>query len=387
MCPARIINPGHGHAVNPSHDLHHVRDGALARRSSVESTIHDLTSAPLQQFPPAMCCFKRQQSESSYSSSDSEHQSCPLSAKDDTIDTTEREPISDPPLEVEEPTAESPQLEGPKPEKLDAIEPAETAAAETADGIFKDVYGYVWPTNPGFDDSTRNSVLRSSADRGTDARKTPRYSIEARRGSRRFKQRDLSDSSSDGPNARYGQRFAPDRNRRAADENRQSASSKYAKHKRRKYKYRYSDDDDEPDDHVGHHGATPCPCTCHHRHKSRRDKDTARHDRHGSVDPPSNINSPTPSEQRCLDLNEHWSQRKAYTDRVNEGKRQRPAAGWELTKNVLIIVFAVTVIWHAFMLRFFFISRTLSVMHTFLVLTGAAHADYQRYADYLRQME
>ena len=36
-------------------------------------------------------------------------------------------------------------------EKLDAIEPAETAAAETADGIFKDVYGYVWPTNPGFD--------------------------------------------------------------------------------------------------------------------------------------------------------------------------------------------------------------------------------------------
>ena len=222
----------------------------------------------------------------------------PLSTKDGTIDTTEIEPISDPPLEVEEPTAESTQLEGPKPEKLDAIEPAETAAAETADGIFKDVHGYVWPTNPRFDDTTRKSVLRSSDDRGTDARTTPRYSLEARRGSRRFKQRDLSDSSSDDPDASYGQRFAPDRNRRAPDENQQSASPQYAKHKRRKYKYRFSDDEDEPDDHVGHHGATPCPCSCHHRNKSRRDKDPARHDRHGSVDTPSNINPPTPSEQR-----------------------------------------------------------------------------------------
>ena len=342
----------------------------------------------MQQFPPAICCFKRQQSDS-FSSSDSANHSSTLNSVDRT-DPTEREPTSE--LREVEPIAESLQLEQPEAEELKAIMPA-----ENAESIFNGISGYVWPTNPGFDDTGRNSVLRTSDDRATDARKVPRDYLGARREypSRRFKQRDLSESPSDVSNAppRYGNRFAPDRTRMAPNEKpNKSASPKYAKHKRRKYTFQFSDDG-MPDDRIGYDNATPCPCSCHHRNrsvghgatKSRRDKGTARNERPGSVEPPSDIDSPTPSEQRWQDLNEHWAQRKAYSDKVNNRKR-RPAEGWELTKNVLIIVFAVTVVWHAFMLRFFFISRLLSILHQFLVLTGAAHADYERYAEYLKQM-
>ncbi|KAI0217462.1 hypothetical protein LSAT2_030757, partial [Lamellibrachia satsuma] len=159
-------------------------------------------------------------------------------------------------------------------------------------------------------------------------------------------------------------------------------SSKGHYHHHHHYHYPFNDDDDSADEPVC------CPCSCHSP-KRPHEKSAGRATDGGSrpgVERASILNLPLSSQPDWNQQYYEWMFRRQFARKILARKR-RQKSGWELAKHIIFLVILVTVIWHLFMLRFFFLSRLLLFIDKFLIVTNTVHTDYKRYSNYLQQLK
>ena len=160
-------------------------------------------------------------------------------------------------------------------------------------------------------------------------------------------------------------------------------SSKGHYHHHHHYHYPFIDDDDDSADQP-----VCCPCSCH-RPKKPHEKSAGRATYGGSrpgVERASILNLPMSSQSDWNQQYYEWMFRRQFARKMLARKR-RQTSGWELAKHIIFLVILVTVIWHLFMLRLFFLSRLLLFIDKFLIVTNTVHTYHERYSNYLQQLK